>query len=92
LEGKLRIGNAERSVLVAVAQAVVLAEREKGPFLNESMKYHFVYIASSRQPVKNGVKKNWQAGLKRLLKLSKQSIGVKILVFVCMLPVYIHFK
>ncbi|KAF9453835.1 DNA ligase I [Macrolepiota fuliginosa MF-IS2] len=29
LEGKLRIGNAERSVLVAVAHAVVLAEEEK---------------------------------------------------------------
>jgi DNA ligase-1 len=29
LEGKLRIGNAERSVLVAVAHAVVLAEKEK---------------------------------------------------------------
>ncbi|KZT30565.1 ATP-dependent DNA ligase [Neolentinus lepideus HHB14362 ss-1] len=30
LEGKLRIGNAERTVLVAVAHAVVLAEKEKG--------------------------------------------------------------
>lgn len=29
LEGKLRIGNAERSVLVAVAHAVVLAEKER---------------------------------------------------------------
>ncbi|PPQ80838.1 hypothetical protein CVT25_001963 [Psilocybe cyanescens] len=29
LEGKLRIGNAERSVLVALSQAVVLAERER---------------------------------------------------------------
>ncbi|KAH0590760.1 hypothetical protein H2248_000885 [Termitomyces sp. 'cryptogamus'] len=29
LEGKLRIGNAERSVLVAVAHAAVLAERER---------------------------------------------------------------
>jgi DNA ligase 1 len=30
LEGKLRIGNGERSVLVALAQAAVLAEKERG--------------------------------------------------------------
>ena len=32
LEGKLRIGNAERTVLVALAHAVVLAEMEHGMF------------------------------------------------------------
>ena len=31
LEGKLRIGNAEKTVLVSLAHAVVLAEKEKGP-------------------------------------------------------------
>ena len=30
LEGKLRIGNAEKTVLVSLAHAVVLAEKEKG--------------------------------------------------------------
>ena len=33
LEGKLRIGNAERTVLVALAHAVVLAEIEHGALL-----------------------------------------------------------
>ena len=32
LEGKLRIGNAERTVLVALAHAAVLAEQESGEF------------------------------------------------------------
>ena len=32
LEGKLRIGNAERSVLVAIAHAAVLAEWEEGTY------------------------------------------------------------
>jgi DNA ligase 1 len=31
-EGKLRIGNAERTVVVALAHAIVLAEKEKGKF------------------------------------------------------------
>jgi DNA ligase-1 len=31
LEGKLRIGNAERTVIIALAHAAVLAEKEKGP-------------------------------------------------------------
>jgi DNA ligase-1 len=30
LEGKLRIGNAERTVVVALAHAAVLAEKEQG--------------------------------------------------------------
>lgn len=43
LEGKLRIGNAERTVLVALAHAVVLAEQERGKHLrlfeNDSCSY-----------------------------------------------------
>jgi ATP-dependent DNA ligase len=34
LEGKLRIGNAERTVIIALAHAAVLAEKEKGSFMN----------------------------------------------------------
>lgn len=33
LEGKLRIGNAERTVLVALAHAAILAEQESGQSL-----------------------------------------------------------
>ena len=41
LEGKLRIGNAERSVLVALAQAAVLAEKERGQYIRIFF-FHFV--------------------------------------------------
>jgi len=44
LEGKLRIGNAERSVLVALAHAAVLAEKERCEYFQG-----FVYVESCVQ-------------------------------------------
>ena len=38
LEGKLRIGNAERTVLVAIAHAAVLAEQERGVYFPPSIR------------------------------------------------------
>jgi DNA ligase-1 len=43
LEGKLRIGNAERTVLVALAHAAVLAEMERGTWLRTLRDHHNLF-------------------------------------------------
>lgn len=52
LEGKLRIGNAERSVLVSLAHAAVLAEKERGEahtfFLEHNSELTSLRVADKR--------------------------------------------
>ena len=58
LEGKLRIGNAERTVLVALAHAAVLAERER---CKRQIYVGANYLTMS-QLERNGVQRSWHRG------------------------------
>jgi ATP-dependent DNA ligase len=50
LEGKLRIGNAERTVLVALAHAVVLAEQERCKHQKVyNNKHAFIFMTSRKE-------------------------------------------
>ncbi len=56
LEGKLRIGNAERTVLVALAHAAVLAEQER---CKRQIYMTYLLLLNDRvQPERSGAQRN----------------------------------
>lgn len=53
LEGKLRIGNAERTVVVALAHAAVLAEKERGKEISQQCSVQIFNIMSRKQALEH---------------------------------------